>query len=542
MKTTLLRYISLLLALLLTLTGLAGCFGRDDGFELRCPLAAEPKVLDPQIAEGGEASTVIANCFEGLMRLNTSEAAEPAMAEKIGVSADGLVYTFTIRDGCSWHVNSNHEDIFGEDYETAIDYRVKAEDFVFGLQRALMPQTASPGAKKLYMIKNARDVHEGKLPVKDLGVRALDERTVEITLEYTGSDFLHSLTEPAAMPCCKAFFEATKGKYGLDQSDIICNGPFYLSYWTKGTSILLRRNPDNAHFKAKPTAVTFAFTDDSKLIRDNLIEGYYAAAPLDKADVKEAKNAGAKITRIENTVTSLVFNCAADEVNDPDLRIALIQAMDFTAIRSAGAEASSPANCLVPPSCVVDGKSYVEIAKPIGLLASDKAHAKQLYDKHTDGAVCSVTVLCGEEYETAVRGVIQGWQQTFGISLAAGVEVLDEKELKSRVASGDYQCAIAPVTTLSSTPLEFLESFEHGGGICRFESAEFDMLIDELRKGGTAQDVADRCAKAQLHMISSGVICPLFYTPSYYGEAKDVTGTGYTHAGSVLLLYGAEKA
>ena len=116
-------------------------------------------------------------------------------------STNGLAYRFTLYNDNKWHINSNHEEIFGEGYEDAIDLRVTAHDFVFGIRRALMPDTKSPGAYRLYMIKNAEKVHKGLLPPEQLGVTAIDDFTLQIELEYASSEFMQVLTEPITAPC-----------------------------------------------------------------------------------------------------------------------------------------------------------------------------------------------------------------------------------------------------------------------------------------------------------------------------------------------------
>ena len=164
---------------------LNGCSDTVKDAELRCPMANEPLSVDPQTAQSSESLTVAANCYEGLMKIDTDGKAVPAAAKSVSATSDGLTYVFKLHDNKKWHINSNHEEIFGEGYETAIDLRVTAHDFVFGLQRALDPTTKSPQAYRLFMIKNAEKVNSGELPVSSLGVTATDDFTLEIQLEYT---------------------------------------------------------------------------------------------------------------------------------------------------------------------------------------------------------------------------------------------------------------------------------------------------------------------------------------------------------------------
>ena len=532
------------IALWLAITLMCGCFSACSNTvsdaEMRVPLAAEPTSLDPQIALGSESATIIANCFEGLMRLDGSGNVVPAAAKSVSVSADGKTYTFVLHEDSKWHINTNHEDILGENYETAIDLRVTAADFVFGLQRALSPDTKAADASRLLMIKNAAAVNSGKAAAQALGVKAIDEYTVQITLEYASGEFLQVLTEPVSMPCSQAFFEATKGRYGLNAACIICNGAFYLSRWYEGSSILLRRNPDNKHFQAKPYSVTFAFTADEKLMLSNLSDCTYAQSPLTVAQVDAAKEAGAQVTQVQNAIWGFLFNCSDETMRNNLIRIALVMATDFTDIKAAASGMSGTATGIVPPSCMVDGQPFTQLAQPLGSLAFNTAKAKEYYDKFTGGKSCEITVLCTSEYETAVRRVIQGWQQLFGISLSAKVEVVAQTELETRLNAGSYQCALAAIKTDSQTPTEFLGSFADRQNICSFSSSNYSSLISQLLSASGTQSIVDGCSQAQTYLIQNAVLCPLFWQSSYYASASNIKNVGFVHSGKTVLFYDAE--
>lgn len=525
----------LAMAVLICLTFTA-CFGKDKELELRAPLSAEPTGLDPQIAQGSDSVTVVANCYEGLLRLNENGAVVPAAAASISTSADGLVYRFKLHENCKWHINSNHEDIFGKDYETAIDLRVTAADFVFGLQRALDPQTRAVDAKRLYMIKNAQAVNEGKMPMSALGVSAVDEYTVQIALEYAGSEFLQILTEPIAMPCNRAFFEATKGKYGLTAATVLCNGPFYLSRWYEGSRILLRRNPDS-HAPAKPYSVTFAFTSDDNIILTNLTDGKYAAAKLKSEQIAQAEDSGAKISKIDNSVWGMVFNCENETMKDSRLRIALVKSTDFTDIIRETGNVSTAATGVTPPSCMLEAKAFSQIAPKLALPSYDSGKAVQLYNECTQGKQCEVTILCDKAYETAARRIIQSWQKLFGITLFAKVEAVETAELNARVAAGDYQCAFAAITTDAQTPTEFLYSFKDGGNICRLSSPTYNKLLESLLKASDTKSVVESCMQAQNYLVQNAVICPLFFGSSYYATPESIKNVGFVHSGKTVLFY-----
>lgn len=541
MKRYIYRFIAIAVALVLTCTGFSGCSKTVKDAEIRLPLAAEPLTLDPQIAQTAESKTVIANCFEGLMKLDENGKTVAAAASAVAASADGLVYEFKLHQDKKWHINSNHEALFGENWETAIDLRVTAADFVFGLQRALSPETKAPDAHRLYMIKNAEKVHKGELPASKLGVKAVDEFTVQITLEYASSEFLPMLAEPISMPCKQVFFEATRGRHGLGAEYILCNGSFYLSRWYKGTSIILRRNADNPQAQAKIYSVTYAFTSDPEIILEKLSDGTYTAAPITADMIPTLKSEGCTVNEFKNTVWGLAFNCSDETVISTRLRLALIKATNFEEIRAlAGDEMSAQANGIIPPSCLLDGISYAERSPSISTLSYDEAAAKKYFEEYSKGKLCEITVLCTQAYETAIRRIIQNWQQLFGINLSAKVEVLEEAELESRVSSGNYQCALTSISTAAQTPTQFLSAFANGANICRLNSQAYNKLVNQLNMASSQSSVIEGCTKAQQFLIQNGIFCPLFFMSSYSAVSKSALNVVFSHSGDIINLNNTE--
>lgn len=536
MTKTAFKILSAALALIIACASMSGCSKTVKDAELRCPMANEPVSVDPQTADSSESLTIAANCYESLMKTDADGNLVLAAASDMQASPDGLTYVFRLRQDSKWHINTNHEEVFGEGYETAIDLRVTAHDFVFGIQRALSPETKAPQAHRLFMIKNAQAVNSGKLPVSSLGVTAVNDYTLQIQLDYASAELMQMLAEPVTAPCNRAFFEATKGRYGLAAEFVLCNGPFYLSRWYSKSNIVLRRNPDNETSQAPVYSLTYAFTQDEQVILDNLLEGKYAAAPITAAQVEAAKEKNCTVHEINNTVWGLVFNCADETMKNPQIRVALAMSTKYDTIRSGVTSMTKAATGIVPPSCTVDGRSYTEVAPQTGLPAYDTAAAKKYYDEATQGNGCSITVLCTAEEEAAVRKIIQDWQQLFGINLTAGVEVVEADELESRVKSGDYQCALAPITTNAQTAVEFLCSFKGGANICRFSSENFDKLLGQLLTAGTAQSVVEGCTAAQNYLIQNAVICPLFFASRYIATNEKITDVRILHSGNVVQM------
>ncbi len=188
--------------------------------------SGEPDTLDPHHASGTWENTIIGDMFLGL----TTEAADgsviPGAAESWEVSDDGLVYTFELRD----HVWSDGTP-------------VTAEDFVFSLRRILNPETAAKYASILYTIKNAQPINEGVITdLGELGVRALDEKTLEITLESPTPYFIEQLTHYTAFPVPRHKVEEL-GDDWVKPGNLVSNGAYTVVEWVPNSQIKSVKNP-----------------------------------------------------------------------------------------------------------------------------------------------------------------------------------------------------------------------------------------------------------------------------------------------------------
>ena len=151
-----------------------------DGVTLRLSTTAEPTTLDPNLAEDYYSITPIEQMFLGLTNINNETAEiEPELAESWETSEDGLTWTFNLRDDAVWSDGKP----------------VTAQDVEYSVKRAIKPETASPYAYVLYIIKNAKAINQTAVPtdtydIDTLGVTAIDEHTVQFTLEAPASYFL----------------------------------------------------------------------------------------------------------------------------------------------------------------------------------------------------------------------------------------------------------------------------------------------------------------------------------------------------------------
>jgi oligopeptide transport system substrate-binding protein len=186
----------------------------------------DPDSLDPQRARSMQAMNVLRDVFECLTRLDRHATPVPAAAESWSVSADGLVYTFTLRPGLRW---SNGDPVV-------------AQDFAAGLRRLVDPATASQYAQVVNMILNAGDIVAGRKPVDSLGVTTPDDTTLIVTLGVPAPYLPGLLAYPTCAPLHRASF-AKLGDHVARPGEQVSNGAFVLKEWLQGSYIRADRNP-----------------------------------------------------------------------------------------------------------------------------------------------------------------------------------------------------------------------------------------------------------------------------------------------------------
>jgi len=188
----------------------------------------DPGSLDPHKVSGDWENRVVGDYIEGLVTDGADAEPIPGQAESWEISDDGLVYTFHLRDGIRW-----------TDGEP-----VTAGDFVFALQRLMNPATASDYAYLQYPIKNAQAINSGEITDFDqLGVKAIDDKTLEITLEAPTPFFIEALTHYTAFPVPKHLVESLGDEWTRTEN-IVANGPYKVVEWLPGSYVHSVKNED----------------------------------------------------------------------------------------------------------------------------------------------------------------------------------------------------------------------------------------------------------------------------------------------------------
>ncbi|MFB2561940.1 peptide ABC transporter substrate-binding protein [Rhizobium sp. IMFF44] len=181
----------------------------------------DPTSLDPQKISGDWENRIDGDIFEGLVTEDPKDNPIPGQAASWTISPDQKVYTFKLRDGIKWSDGQP----------------VTAQDFVFAFQRLMDPKTAAQYAYLQYTIRNAEKINKGEIKdLTQLGVKAIDDKTLEITLENPTPYFLNALMHYTAYPLPKHVVEA-KGDQWVKIGNIVTNGPYKPTEWVPGSHV-----------------------------------------------------------------------------------------------------------------------------------------------------------------------------------------------------------------------------------------------------------------------------------------------------------------
>lgn len=539
------KILSLFLALVAAIS-LCACGGSSE-YILILPIESDPICLDPQVADSKEAKLMIANCFEGLVRLDKDYKIIPGVAESWEISKDGLTYTFKLRKDTHWKLLNSFEDVLPEGYKDTYRTQVIAADFVYGISRALDPATQAGDAEKLFSIKNASAVNSGKQPTSALGISAQDDSTLVITLERADPDFLRILTLPVAMPCHEEFFKATHAKYCLDLKYTFCNGPFYLSRWAEDNTLSMYKNDEyKGNVKVNPDELYFYVNTEEASVVKKIRQRTYDCAFLSEAAKNElSDNDKLSNYSTENMIYGLCFNCSDSVLSDEDMRRALAMVTKTSELTANSDNAFTKG---IVPDCVRYGEnSYREAAGNVSGIAYNEQQALTLWKKglkKLDITTAEVVITCAEENAPLMQQTIQNWQRVFSTSILAKVEVKTAEQISTMIYNTSYQVLYHKITTDSSTVTDTLKKFtsDSSSNIFGFADKNYDKTVNSIISTYSGAAKLNGCVNAEKYILDKAVFLPMLGGSSYAVVNKGVDGLYFAPAfESVCMISGGHS-
>jgi oligopeptide transport system substrate-binding protein len=477
---------------------------------------SEPQTLDPGKSNLVDEAQIISDLMMGLTTDDADAKPIPGAATHWEVSPDGLTWTFHLRDA-KW----------------SDGVPVTADDFVYGLRRTLDPKTASIYGYLLYVIKGGQAVNEGKAPLTSLGVRALDRRTLEMTLEHPAPYLPELLKHQSFYPAPKHVVE----RYGdgwVQPGRYVSNGPFKLESWRLGDRVTVVKNPyfweadkiclDRVNYYPTPDVVSAerrvarGELDVNSRFQSNRYERLQKTLP------------GVARTDVSLATAYMAFN-TRDVAAFRDIRVrrALSMTIDRDFItRKLLRAGQQPAYAFVPgitANYVKDGPKLAWASMPF---PARQAEAKRLLAQagFTARRPLKVTITTPNNTDTMLlmEAIQADWR-------AIGVDVkIDQNE--TGVAFAAYRNRAFEIGNMSwygdfNDPVTFLGLFKSDTGAQNYgdyRNPAYDALLAAADQEPDAARRAVVLARAEKLILDDEAVAPIFFVVNRNLVSPRVTG------------------
>ena len=478
------------LAAAMSMAVLAGCGPKSEAATtttVTIAFDADMSSMDNSVATDGSSFSMQMMGLSGLLALDESGTPVPDLAESYDVSDDGLTYTFHLKKDAQW---SNGTPI-------------TANDVVYSWHRLVSPTLASEYAFILdtMHVVNAADVIAGKKDAKELGVEAVDDHTVKVSLSLPCS-FLPSLMAfPPLFPLNEEYVTSQGDQYALSPENMIYSGQYVMTDWKQGNEYTFEKNDKYVNAdeaKDKADTVVFKFIQDTQAAMLSYQNGDIDAVKLQGEQVDQYSSQEGFTNRLQGYLWYLSINYNNPIFQNANLRTALSYAVDREAIaKDVLKDGSVAARGFVPSEFATgpDGKDYVDTADTLTEYNPDKA--AEYYKKAVAelGKDVSFTLLF--EDTEASKSVAENLQAQLQKNCPGLTVTLDQKPKKTRLQlmnSHDYDIGLTRWGPDYADPQTFMDlvtttsTYNQGS----YSNPAYDALI---AKAETGEDAANAEAR-----------------------------------------------
>lgn len=485
----------------------------------------DPRTLDPHKASGNWEDRPISDYIEGLMTLDA--AGEPILGQAASyeVSEDGLVYTFTLRDDAVWSDGTP----------------VTAKDFVLGAQRLQDPATASSYAYLNHFIKNAEAINSGEITDFDeLGVKALDDKTVEITLVAPTPYLLAALTHYTAYPVPSHVVEA-KGEEWSQIGNLVANGPYVPVEWVPGS--LIRSEKNESYYDAANVQideVVYHITEDDNAALNRYRAGEFdilSSFPADQYQLLQDQYPGEAHVAPFLGVYYYVMNQEREELKDVNVRKALSIAINREVIGPdvlgtgeiaaygwvPPGTANYPADAYMPEWASQEYGARVEEAKALmeaaGYSADNPLNLQLRYNTNENHRRIAVAI-------ASMWEPIHVKVELFNAEVGPHYDALQEGDFQIGRAGWlmDYNDASNMLDLLKSGTEQAGGTIAWGNNYGRYSNAEYDDLLTQAMTELDLEARGQLLANAEKIAMDEFGVLPIYYYVSKWVVSPRIEG------------------
>ncbi|SFA87561.1 MULTISPECIES: peptide ABC transporter substrate-binding protein [unclassified Bacillus (in: firmicutes)] len=490
----------------------------------------EPTSFDPSIGFDAVSWNALNNLMEGLTRLGKNHEPEAATAEKWDVSEDGKTYTFHIRNDAKW---SNGDD-------------VTANDFVFGWKRMLDPAVGSSAAFLAYFIEGAEAYNSGTGSADDVKIKAVDAKTLEVTLTSPQAFFLSVITNPSFFPVNEKVAKENPTWFA-EAATFVGNGPFNLTKWEHDSSMVMEKNDKYWDAKnVKLDKIDWAMIDDT-----NTEYQMYQTGKLDQSDVPadlSEKLFGEGAVKVEDQAGEYFYrlNVTMEPFQNTNIRKAFAMAVDQKQmVDFVTKNQEKPAYGFV--SYGLNDANGKDFRKTNGdLVKTDASKAKELlkkgmeeegYDKLPE---VTLTYSTDDTHKKIAEALQQMFKENLGVdvklaNLESSAFLAEQKGLKLQMSRSSFLADYAD-------PINFLENFQTGHSMNRtgWGNKEYDDMIKAAKNESDEKKRFDIMYNAEKLLFEESPIIPIHFYNQVYLLNDAVSGI-VRHPVGYLELKWADK-
>ncbi len=490
--------------------------------KVRLYLQSEPISMDPRKAGNRISQIAIRELFEGLMRIDSQGRPTLAVAKSYEVSEDKCTYRFHLRPA-TW---SN-------------GMPVTAYDFEYSWLSNLYPDAPTAYSYAFYCIKNARDARMGEVKMDEVGIKAIDESTLVVTLEHPAPYFIELTSNPLYSPVCKAVVEQNPDWHNDAGPNYVTNGPFVLSEWKHRTELVLAKNErywDQAAVSVH--ALSFPIIEDP-LTALNMFEtgeldwvgDPFGSLPLEAIPrLKERKKLE---QRPIGSVNWLEVNVRHKLLQSAKVRRAFAMAINRQELVDHLLQGGErPAYTLLPETLTFMQQPF--------FADNDIQTARTLFDEgvkelHLSKDALPEIMLCHSSdprEKSIAEAVQQQWEAAFGVKIT--LSPADWNAHLKRVASGEFDVAGLTWYTFYHDPIYNLEFLKYATASFNGTHWEHPHFIELLNRSDAAVDEAVRdelLCQAEAFLMTQMPVIPICHNtskfcknPKIYGESLSPIG------------------
>lgn len=477
---------------------------------LNVAIASEPPSIDPALGNENISGAVIRNTFERLTWLDTEGVPQPAAAESWEASEDGLTYTFHLREGSQW---TNGKP-------------VTAHDFEYSWKRTLNPETLSQSAALFYIIEGAEEYNVGDGSAEDVGVTALDDYTLEVTLINPAPYFLDLINGQAFSPVLQSVVEADPGWATEAGDGYVSNGPFTLIEWVHNGHITLGKNDtywdsENVHLDQVNMQIIESQSTANNAFQAGEID--YVGNPFTyvSLDALEIYRENGQLTIAdEGSVYYYTINTQDEIMSNLNMRKALALAIDRQSlIDNVLKGGENPAMGLVPPS--INGfenkEPYFSDNDPEAAREFLSQALEELGLSDPSELTLSLDFNTSEAHSAVAQFIQNNWIENLGINVE-----LSNAEWQvhlDNLGTQNYQVARLGWSSRYNDGTSLLNMYltpTTGNNYTGWDSEEYRRLLEQADSELDSEKRIDLLKEAEALFIEEMPVIPIYYYSNPY--------------------------